>query len=75
MPFPFQYNIRRLPPEDVTRCVEGLRAAQRQDRGTPANFRDWIMAHFGRGIAELFMLPYNRKLWARDIWKICPLIF
>jgi protoporphyrinogen oxidase len=30
----------------------------------PANFREWILAKFGSGIAEEFLLPYNFKVWA-----------
>ena len=28
------------------------------------NFEDWMLATFGRGITELFMYPYNFKVWA-----------
>ena len=30
----------------------------------PANFHEWIMNTFGEGLAEVFMLPYNFKVWA-----------
>jgi len=30
----------------------------------PANFREWIDATFGQGIADVFMVPYNFKVWA-----------
>ncbi len=33
-------------------------------RPKPHNFRDWIDANFGPGIAEIFLLPYNFKTWA-----------
>lgn len=33
----------------------------------PENFEQWILATFGPGIAELFMLPYNRKVWAHPL--------
>ncbi len=28
------------------------------------NFEDWMLSTFGRGITELFMYPYNFKVWA-----------
>lgn len=62
VPYPFQYNIHRLPEEDLRRCLDGLAARPRD--GAPANFGAWIDATFGRGIAELFLRPYNRKVWA-----------
>lgn len=31
-----------------------------------ASFRDFVLHHFGEGIAREFMFPYNRKLWGVD---------
>ncbi|MFA5268012.1 MAG: FAD-dependent oxidoreductase [Methanoregula sp.] len=33
----------------------------------PHDFEEWIFRNFGRGIAEHFMVPYNRRLWAWDL--------
>jgi protoporphyrinogen oxidase len=33
--------------------------------GTPAHFGEWISRSFGEGIEDLFMRPYNTKVWAR----------
>ncbi len=67
IPYPFQKHFDQLPDEDLVReCREGLERAQ----GDPAaadNFEQYIYRKFGAGIAQHFMLPYNRKLWARDI--------
>lgn len=61
VPYPFQNNIRHLPKDLVWECVQGLL----QDRSPElATFRDWISYVFGPGIARLFMLPYNFKVWA-----------
>ena len=63
IPYPFQNNIRALEPQTVYECVAGLVETQR--RQAPfANFREWVDAVFGRGIAEHFMIPYNFKVWA-----------
>lgn len=70
IPYPFQKSYDRIPdPEVVRACEEGLRAAQRPGP-PPADFEEYIVARFGRGIADHFMLPYNRKLWARDLKRI-----
>jgi protoporphyrinogen oxidase len=61
IPYPFQNNIRYLSQEDQTRCIQGL---IHRAHTTPTNFQEWIDAHFGRGIAELFLNPYNNKVWA-----------
>lgn len=64
IPYPFQNNIRRLPKEDLARCLTGLVRLYREPRGKPVNFREWILATFGEGIAACFLLPYNFKVWA-----------
>lgn len=30
----------------------------------PANFDEWILRVMGSGIADVFMRPYNFKVWA-----------
>lgn len=72
VPFPFQANLHGLPPEVVRECVvgfvEALLAPERpEDAGT---FREWAERCFGRGIARHFMLPYNAKLYARDLDRV-----
>lgn len=64
VPYPFQNNIRRLPPEDLNKCLQGLVQITRSPRPQPANFGEWIDATFGPGLAEVFMRPYNFKVWA-----------
>jgi len=64
VPYPFQYNLHRLPKEDLWRCVQGLLEVAAAPVGKPADFEDWILRTFGRGIAETFLLPYNFKVWA-----------
>jgi len=64
IPYPFQNNIHRLPPEDLEPCLAGLVDITRNGQAKPGNFREWILATFGQGIAEIFLLPYNCKVWA-----------
>jgi protoporphyrinogen oxidase len=69
VPYPFQNNLHRLDPAERLRCVRGLweafqRHAAPDGNRKPAHFGEWIGATFGEGIAEVFMLPYNRKVWA-----------
>ncbi len=63
--YPFQANTHGLPREVVRECVTGfVESLMRQGRERePENFRDWILATFGRGIARHFMFPYNEKLY------------
>jgi protoporphyrinogen oxidase len=64
VPYPFQYNLHRLDPEEKWRCVQGLIHAGRQPNPQLRHFRDWILGTFGPGVAEIFLLPYNFKVWA-----------
>ncbi len=70
IPYPFQKNFEQLPFEDVVEeCQAGLDNVN-SDGKPPKDFEEFIVRRFGQGIADHFMLPYNRKLWARDISKI-----
>jgi len=65
VPYPFQNNIRYLPTADLMTCIEGVIEAAIERKGTPfAHFGDFARRTFGLGIANLFMLPYNWKVWA-----------
>lgn len=64
VPYPFQNNIRCLPPADLMRCLNGLMEVSKNGSHKPTNFKEWILASFGSGIAEVFLLPYNFKVWA-----------
>jgi len=68
VPYPFQFNLHRLPDADREACLRGLEeaAATASPHAKPANFDEWILRTFGVGIADLFMRPYNQKVWARD---------
>jgi protoporphyrinogen oxidase len=63
IPYPLQNNIHRLPAHDLNRCLEGLREINRSPRTKPADFGQWIEATFGAGLAEVFLRPYNLKVW------------
>ncbi|HVK79078.1 MAG TPA: NAD(P)-binding protein, partial [Verrucomicrobiae bacterium] len=67
IPYPFQTNYQDLTDPNV---VAACRATPGGDAAHATNFEEWIYARFGQGVAEHFMLPYNRKLWARDLKKI-----
>jgi protoporphyrinogen oxidase len=65
VPYPFQNNVHRLPPPQQAACLEGLiRAALSRSDHPFTHFEDYILRTFGQGIADLFMLPYNKKVWA-----------
>ncbi len=67
IPYPLQNNLWKLPDAESNRCLRGLEKASRSRNAASArNFREWILANFGEGLAETFLLPYNTKVWACD---------
>lgn len=63
--YPFQNNISALPKEEQLKCLEGLIDAKSQQNKPPIkNFDDWIIQKQGVGLADLFMRPYNEKVWS-----------
>jgi len=68
IPYPFQNNLHRLPPEDALECILDLVSAQTSLRPQEAsNLADWMSATFGEGIVRRFMRPYNEKVWATPL--------
>jgi protoporphyrinogen oxidase len=65
VPYPFQNNIKYLSKETMWKCLSGLIELYKNPATKkPANFKEWILSNFGSGLAEVFMLPYNFKVWA-----------
>lgn len=70
VPYPFQNNLRYLPKETQLKCLVGAAKAAFNGKSDAPNFRDWILATFGEGIAEAFMFPYNRKVWTTPLERM-----
>jgi len=71
--YPFQNNISMLPTEEKVKCVDGMIDAAlvaRTAQDKPTNFDEWIVRMMGTGIADLFMRPYNFKVWAVPTTKV-----
>ncbi|MGH9513962.1 MAG: protoporphyrinogen/coproporphyrinogen oxidase [Terriglobales bacterium] len=67
VPYPFQNNLRFLPKAVQLECLLGAAKAAANAGGGATNFRDWILATFGEGIARAFMFPYNLKVWTTPL--------
>jgi protoporphyrinogen oxidase len=67
--YPFQRHFEQI--SDAAIVAECRRHRPATDAVAAAdNFEDWIVERFGLGVAHHFMLPYNRKLWARDLRRM-----
>lgn len=70
LPYPLQNNIWRLPPEELSACLDGLLDVHTGRPAPPQSFREWLLAGFGAGLCQTFLFPYNRKVWAYDPAKL-----
>ncbi|WP_342676755.1 protoporphyrinogen/coproporphyrinogen oxidase [Methanofollis sp. UBA420] len=65
--YPFENGLADLPKDDLFLCinefVKTLIKAEKGELSAPRNFREWIVHTFGEGIADCYMVPYNRKIW------------
>lgn len=65
---PFEANIWQF---DIDRQVEYLKSIAEagcvQGNNAPTVFTDWIEWKLGKKIAEDYMLPYNKKMFSKDL--------
>lgn len=62
--YPFENGLADLSKEDNYECLyQYINSQLNKSHLEPANFKEWIYANFGKSIAEMYMLPYNQKIW------------
>lgn len=65
--YPFENGLSALDRQDVYECL--ISFLNRPDL-IPENLEEWCYARFGKGIAEKYLIPYNRKIWKRDLKEL-----
>jgi protoporphyrinogen oxidase len=68
--YPYQANNYGLPPEIIEENLVGFIRAKFAAAKHRGDFKSWVLATFGEGIAKNFMLPYNSKLWNHPLDKM-----
>lgn len=63
--FPFQANIHQLGRKDFLDCLYDLYFRPEKEEHT--SFLDMLYGKFGSSITEMFLKPYNEKLYACDL--------
>ena len=58
--YPFQNNLDQLPKNYK------LTKHQEENRDIK-NFEDWLLNKFGEDVCNIFMHPYNRKVWSHSL--------
>ena len=66
--YPFQMNIHQLEKQDFIDCLYDL--FNKEEKETYDNFLDMLYGKFGKSITEMFLKPYNEKLYAVDLKKL-----
>jgi protoporphyrinogen oxidase len=64
VPYPFQNNLRHLPRDVMARAIRGLATRPPRTPSPDQDFGSWILQTFGEGLRDIFMNPYNYKVWA-----------
>ena len=62
--YPFENGLHDLDKQDIFDCLYYFIANNFPKPQT--NFKEWIYYTFGRGIAEKYLIPYNKKIWKID---------
>lgn len=65
--YPFENGLYQLSRDDLFFCInefiKTMVAVEKGELEPPKNFREWIIYTFGKGIADLYLIPYNEKIW------------
>lgn len=63
--YPFQTNIHQLSKDKFIDCLYDL--FNKEEKESYDNFLDMLYGKFGKSITEMFLKPYNEKLYACDL--------
>ncbi len=59
--YPFENGLFDLEPQDRFECL--YHYIQNDYPPPKSNFKEWIYHHFGKALAEKYLIPYNEKIW------------
>jgi len=64
IPYPFQYNLHHLPRTTRDAYLQELKKIANDKIFKSKNYQEWLIASFGKSMAECFHIPYAQKAWA-----------
>ena len=71
--FPFQMHLGGLEKEVLVDCIRDLaQETFAPSSGPPRNFEEMLLRTFGQAMCDVFLLPYNRKMWRRPLAGLAP---
>lgn len=63
--YPFENDLSRLPKEDLEYCITGF-LNNPYENYEAGNMLQFFLKTFGEGITNLYLRPYNEKIWKHD---------
>lgn len=71
IPYPFELNLLGLKEKTKQDCLKGLEevkhwSKEEEQELRKGSYRDYAIRAFGSGIANHYLLPYNKKIWDTD---------
>lgn len=63
--YPFENDLSKLPPEDLNYAVTAFRNNPYENYEAK-NMLQFFLKTFGEGITNLYLRPYNEKIWKHD---------
>lgn len=71
--YPLQMHMFGLNKDAIVKSLRDLAEVTfSKNELKPENFEDMLRFSFGNYFSELFMLPYNRKVWKRPLNSLAP---
>ncbi len=72
--YPFENGIYMLSREEryeiLKSVIDTYIKRLKGELRPPENFYEWIFYVFGEAIADKYLVPYNEKIWKRDLHEI-----
>lgn len=63
--YPFENDLSKLPPDELRYCIQAFNHNPYENY-TADNMLQFFLKTFGEGITNIYLRPYNEKIWKYD---------
>jgi protoporphyrinogen oxidase len=70
--YPIEFSVKEIAKFDIelaSRIIEDFLTAQEREA---SDLEEIFKMKFGKTLAEEYLIPFNKKIWARDLREISP---